>query len=109
VTFLQKWIFNRDQSALLLWAPREKPPAVARIACQTVLQISGQPEIDCRSWADAEPNIEILIEIASRLFEHGRYVHEQNVRIVEICDSDLKPYHNGFRRISDVRPRFVHI
>lgn len=106
--FVQKWIFNKDQSAILLWAPREKPPVVVRIACQTVLQVSGQQDVDCRSWADAEPNVEILIEIASRLFEQGRYVYEQNVRIVQICDTDLEAHRDRFRRTCDVRPRFVH-
>jgi hypothetical protein len=72
-------------------------------------QVSGQPEVDCRSWADADPNIDILIDIAVRLFERGLYVHEQNVRIIEIRGSDLETQRNRFRRISDVRPRFVHI
>ena len=108
MTFIQKWIFNKDRSAILLWAPKEKPPVIARIASRTVLEISCQPEVDCRSWADAEPNVDILIEIASRLFAQGHYISEQNVRIVEIRGADLQPERGRFRRVSDVRPRFVH-
>jgi hypothetical protein len=105
VRFLQKSTISEDQSAILLWAPDERPPVVARIRSESIHEITDQPE--CQKWADASPNIEILIEIACRLFAEGRYINEQGIRVVEIAGIDLTRERNRFRRVPNLRPGFM--
>ncbi len=103
--FAQKSTISKDQSAILLWASDERPPVVARIRCENIHEITDVPE--CQKWADASPNIEILIEIACRLFAEGRYINEQGIRVVEISGIDLVRERNRFRRIPNLRPGFM--
>ena len=105
VRFVQKSTISEDQSAILLWASDERPPVVARIRCESIHEITDQPE--CQKWADASPNIEILIEIACRLFTEGRYVNEQGIRVVEISGIDLTRERNRFRRVPNLRTGFM--
>ena len=103
--FAQKSTISKDQSAILLWASDERPPVVARITCENIHEITDVPE--CQKWADASPNIEILIEIACRLFAEGRYINEQSIRVVEISGTDLIRERNRFRRAPNLRPGFM--
>ena len=97
-TGLQFEMVSVDDGSILLWDMRRNPPTVAKVECNVVRDVIGEPTIpDDACRLVAEQNRELLTEAAEALFAAKRYrVGANGSPQIELGLTNLQPFASRF-------------